>query len=188
MRHEANPSYLKLSPRPLLSEAAKTTVCEGYSKKRYLGPEASKNASPERFEHSRAKHNRLYMRTVAGDPVNHSGKVTICSQPSFLLSQFHAMISGGSPKVRRGSLTMMISLISLHSLKSIQSADVYIKADAKAQGLSQDLPHLRSLPHPLNMDPAPTRSVAQATLVGFLIQTMLYGLYSSHMVGSCIPT
>ena len=28
-------------------------------------------ASPERFEHSRAKPNRL-----AGDPVNHSGKVT----------------------------------------------------------------------------------------------------------------
>ena len=32
-------------------------------------------ASPERFEHSRAKPNR-YQLSIAGDPVNHSGKVT----------------------------------------------------------------------------------------------------------------
>jgi hypothetical protein len=35
----------------------------------------TKKASPERFEHSRAKHNRCQLN-VAGDPVNHSGKVT----------------------------------------------------------------------------------------------------------------
>jgi hypothetical protein len=38
-----------------------------------------KNASPERFEHSRAKHNRLSATEIAGDPVNHSGKATIHS-------------------------------------------------------------------------------------------------------------
>ena len=35
----------------------------------------SKKASPERFEHSRAKPNRWQL-LIAGDPVNHSGKVT----------------------------------------------------------------------------------------------------------------
>ena len=34
-----------------------------------------KKASPERFEHSRAKPNRWQL-LIAGDPVNHSGKVT----------------------------------------------------------------------------------------------------------------
>ena len=38
----------------------------------------TKRASPERFEHSRSKTNRLTeLKLVAGDPVNHSGKVTM---------------------------------------------------------------------------------------------------------------
>jgi hypothetical protein len=36
----------------------------------------AKRSSPERFEHSRAKPNRLICK-LAGDPVNHSGKVTL---------------------------------------------------------------------------------------------------------------
>ena len=40
-----------------------------------VGQLGNKKASPERFEHSRAKHNRWQLR-IAGDPVNHSGKVT----------------------------------------------------------------------------------------------------------------
>ena len=43
-----------------------------------------KETLPERFEHSRAKPNRSMQShmTLAGDPVNHSGKVTLkpCSQ------------------------------------------------------------------------------------------------------------
>jgi hypothetical protein len=41
--------------------------------------EVKKKASPERFEHSRSKTNRLAEldKLVAGDPVNHSGKVTM---------------------------------------------------------------------------------------------------------------
>ena len=51
-----------------------------------------KKASPERFEHSRAKPNR-YQLSIAGDPVNHSGKVTYRNTKSRSVEQISGVDS-----------------------------------------------------------------------------------------------
>lgn len=48
-------------------------------------------ASPERFEHSRAKPNRWQLR-IAGDPVNHSGKVTYCTVSDAIYVPYHCLL------------------------------------------------------------------------------------------------
>ena len=73
-------------------------TCE--RKRRVEGRKEKKKASPERFEHSRSKTNRWTTR-VAGDPVNHSGKVTM--QISLNCTNICQSLGSGrfSPRLRK---------------------------------------------------------------------------------------